>query len=308
MLRTHCLRALLTLLLMCALPVPRAQALNPTFAHGVHYSFERFVVTRPVRDAFDQGRIELVSYVYRPLKSDRGETVVLSHGSTGGWTVSPSEPVVPSSPLVKYFVNRGFTVIAPMRRGRGESSGRYVEECEFQAGKCTLAENTALFDKALDQALLDSTAVIRQWVKRTAPRSPKRILFTGESRGGFLSLALAATFPQETMGVINFVGGWLSLSPKWSEEVNAQRMQLHARRLAQVADRVRVPTLWIYGERDSFYSDAVTREFFAAYTAAGGRGEYHLITDPDMKDGHSVAWWPEHWESKADDYLKALGR
>jgi hypothetical protein len=40
--------------------------------------------TRAVDDAQDKGTIRLVTYVYRPVKNDRHEVAVFSHGSTGG--------------------------------------------------------------------------------------------------------------------------------------------------------------------------------------------------------------------------------
>lgn len=64
----------------CAL----GQAINPEFVFGRDYTFERMVATRNVHDAEDKGTIRLVTYVYRPLKNDRHEVVLFSHGSTGG--------------------------------------------------------------------------------------------------------------------------------------------------------------------------------------------------------------------------------
>jgi hypothetical protein len=73
-----------------------AQALTPDFVHGVDYRFERREATRRVHDAQDRGRIQLVTFVYRPLKNDRKEVALFSHGSTGGEIRSPKEPWVDS--------------------------------------------------------------------------------------------------------------------------------------------------------------------------------------------------------------------
>jgi alpha-beta hydrolase superfamily lysophospholipase len=106
------------------------QALNPEFVHGRDYTFERMTANRKVNDTKDKGTIRLVTYVYRPLKNDRHEVVLFSHGSTAGLARSPKEALdAPPAPVIRFFVSRGYTLVAPMRRGRGESSGTYVEEC-----------------------------------------------------------------------------------------------------------------------------------------------------------------------------------
>lgn len=305
--------ALLRLLLACALlhgGFAHAQAVAPDFAHGVHYTFERMVATRTVQDEFDRGRIDIVSYVYRPLELDRREVVFFSHGSTGGWAISPKEPdgAAPPGAVIQFFTQRGYTVVAPMRRGVNESSGHYVEECEFQAGKCTLAENTALFARGLQEAVLDSEAVLKQVVYGRLVPQGSRVLFSGISRGGFLSLVLAADHQPLAQGVVNFVGGWISIAEQWPADINARRMRLHADLMAHVGSRLRVPTLWVYGHRDPYYSEATTRAFFAAYQHAGGLGEYFFVSDPRLTNGHGVARNLALWEAKVDAYLASVRR
>jgi len=106
---------------MLVATVAGSQTVAPEFAHGVHYTFERIEAERIVDDAFDQGRITLVTFVYRPVNVAQRGVIGCSHGSTGGWTGSPREPVRPPRALVQYFTSRGYTVVAPLRRG-GTSS------------------------------------------------------------------------------------------------------------------------------------------------------------------------------------------
>ena len=138
------------LVLACWVWEVAAQDMAPDFAHGVHYTFSRAYATCQVSDQHDRGAIHLVAYVYRPVKLDRHEVVLFSHGSTGGWAASPREPrgagAEPPESVVRLFTLRGYTVVASMCRGVNESGGHYAEECEYQAGKCTLEQNTSLFD------------------------------------------------------------------------------------------------------------------------------------------------------------------
>src|ERR671927_244023 len=130
------------------------QAINPEFVYGRDYTFERMVATRKVHDAEDKGMIRLVTYVYRPLKNDRHEVVLFSHGSTGGLATSPKEPGGSNAPprtVVQFFVSRGYTLVAPLRRGRGESTGKYVEECSVFTGQCTVDDQVTLGERGISE-------------------------------------------------------------------------------------------------------------------------------------------------------------
>ena len=75
--------------------------------------------------------------------------------------------------------------MAPSRRGVGESSGTYREECAVWAGKCTRAEYLELFESGLEEAVLDTSAVIDQNILGGLVPRDSRLLLAGQSRGGF---------------------------------------------------------------------------------------------------------------------------
>jgi pimeloyl-ACP methyl ester carboxylesterase len=294
----------LATLLAATAAVP--QAARPPFArfaHGVDYRFERATVTTG-----GASPSRLVAFVYVPLKNDRKEAVLFSHGSTGGGATAPEEPVVPPRPVIEFFVSRGYTLVAPARRGRGESGGRYGEECGTWSGACTIADETALFEPGLEEAVADSTAALDQLVLgRLVPRDSK-VVFAGVSRGGFLSLMMAARRPEVAKAVLSFVGGWFSVRDDYSAELNQQRLALQRDRLAAAAKAVRVPTLWVHAARDPFYSGAVTRQLFEAFTGAGGDGRYHHVETHTLTSGHAVATDATLWSQEAGDFLAALDR
>ena len=280
------------------------QAPQAEFAYGIDYAFERM---RVVRKTADEGAITLVAYVYRPLKQDRHRVVLFNHGSTGGWAISPKEPLyAPPRSIIKFFTRHGYTVVAPMRRGAGESSGTYREECAFQAHQCSLEDNRALTMGALQEASGDLDAVMEQLVlDRLVPRSSK-VLLSGVSRGGFLSVYYAGKRPAQVSGAINFVGGWLSVSEEWPPKENAERLELQERLLGRTGAKLAAPTLWVYGARDPFYSEATTRRWFKAFVDSGGKGEYFFIKEHNLEHGHQVANSLALWEAAADRYLKSL--
>jgi pimeloyl-ACP methyl ester carboxylesterase len=262
---------------------------------------------RKVRDAEDKDTIRLVTYVYRPLKNDRREVVLFSHGSTGGLARSPKEPLeAPPAAVIRFFVSRGYTLVAPSRRGRGESTGTYVEECSVYIGQCTVADQLALGERAIREALLDTDAVIEQLILgRLVPRESK-ILAGGISRGGFLSLILAGERPKLVKGVINFVGGWYGVTDRLTEAENKQRMDDQFARLSRAAKQTRAPSIWFYAARDPFYREGVPRELFRSWQDAGGQGEFVFINDHSLPSGHAVAPNAALWERQVDAFLKAV--
>ena len=102
-----------------------ADAAKPgSFRFGVDFTFERMYATRSVADQADIGEIRLVAFVYRPVRNDRHQVVLLSHGSLGGWNLQPKESIHPNPTVLQFFIERGYTVVAPFRRGVGDSGGR----------------------------------------------------------------------------------------------------------------------------------------------------------------------------------------
>ena len=115
----------------------------------------------------------------------------------------------------------------PIRRGLGPSTGAFVAECQFQSGECSLADNRTLAGPSLDDAVADNSAVLDQVVLgKIVPRDAK-VLFSGISRGGFLSLRMAYSRPESVSGVLNFVGGWISMPDVWPADELKERTELH---------------------------------------------------------------------------------
>jgi len=284
-----------------------ARAQGQDFVHERDYLFERMEATRPVNDEHDKGTLRLVTYVYRPVKNDRREVVVFSIGSTGGMIRSPKEPGEgPAPALIRFFVSRGYTLVVPQRRGRGESSGTYIEECAIFAGKCTSAEQLALGDRALREALLDTNAVIDQVVLGKIVPAQSKLLLAGQSRGGFLSLMLAGERPSLVKGVINFAGGWQSLQPSLSEAAFKERIDLHKPLLAKAAKRYTGPSIWIYAVRDPMNREGAPQMLVDLWREAGGQAEYVSITEHSLPNPHVAITDASLWGRQLAAFLERL--
>ena len=282
-----------------------AQAPSPQSpVNGVDYRFKRMVTKRFVDDGADQGWIKLVSYVYEPLPQRNGSVAIILHGSTAGMASSPNEPLNVSGFPIEFLLGRGITVVVPLRRGRAESTGSYVEECPFWPGRCSLADSRLMTDEALADALASTDAVFADVFEKLAPQGGKVVLW-GLSRGGFLALAFAATRPARVHGVVAVSAGWLSVADEWPTDENAARVELQRSILAAAGDRFAGPTLWVYAARDPFYPDSVTRQFFDGWKSAGGSGRYLFIADHAGASGHTPAL--ALWEADAIRFLEKFG-
>ena len=151
--------------------------------------------------------------------------------------------------------------------------------------------------RGADRALGDIDAAISVLRRRpdVAPSAP--ILVGGQSRGGVLSVAYAGLHPERVAGVINFVGGWLGEGCWTASAVNHalfERGALYGR-----------PTIWLYGQNDSFYSIAHSRDNFAAFEKAGGKGKF-LEFEAAVGKGPGLIGRPKLWSGPIDLYLNSL--
>ena len=63
------------------------------------------------------------------------------------------------------------------------------------------------------------------------------------------------------------------------------------------------PTIWLYGEKDPFYSLTHSRANFAAFEAAGGKGAFHEYMPPEGLNGHQIGSAPLLWSATLEAYL-----
>ena len=178
-----------------------------------------------------------------------------------------------------------FLVAFPQRRGRGKSDGLYEER------GC----NTDALGSA-DRALNDIGAAIAV-LRRRQDVAAGPVLIGGHSRGGVLSVAYAGMHPEQTLGVINFVGGWLGEECPAAEFVH-QTLFVRGARYGR-------PTIWLYGQADQFYSITHSKKNFAAFEKAGGHGKFFEFGMPN-DIGHNVVHYPELWAGPIGDYLNSL--
>jgi dienelactone hydrolase len=228
--------------------------------------------------------IMLEATLYRPAGSGPAPLAIFTHGSDVGrnqlrsWSFSTE---------AHWLRDKGFAVLALMRRGRGRSEGINGEENFGRDHEGGLVDVSA----GIAEAVEDLNSAIAYGGKLPNVR-PGPMLLAGQSRGGFLAIHYAGLKPDKVMAVVNFCGGWYPYGPVTTPYyANAGR---------GAADKV--AQLWLYADNDRLYDEALIREYYQAFTMAGGRSRLELLHGVPG-DGHLLRLYPDRWRSIADQFL-----
>lgn len=246
----------------------------------------------------DGRSVKLATRIYKPAGDGPFPTLIFHHGSTGtGRNTAIFEHFFDPAPLRQWFVERGWAVVLPSRRGRGGSEGYYDEGFHIprEAGySCEPSLSLPGAERALRDIDGATDAILAMpFVDRT------RLIVGGQSRGGILAVAWAGRHPDKVRAVINFVGGWMGGGCNTAATINGQLFMKGA--------AFRADTLWLYGDRDPYYPLSHSRGNFTIFQTAGGKGAFHEIAPPAGRDGHSIVFFPTLWTDLVSAYLRQQG-
>jgi pimeloyl-ACP methyl ester carboxylesterase len=229
----------------------------------------------------------------KPNSNGPFPTLVFNHGSTGrGQNRSLYSRTVAPAIVAKDFVERGWMVLFPQRRGRGKSGGRYGEGLDPDGSGYSCDPEIAI--AGFDRAVEDMDAVVGHLRDRSDVRRNKLVI-GGVSRGGILSIAYAGMRPNTFVGSINFNGGWLGRACPSHEFVNPTLFERGA--------AGNIPTLWLHGSYDQYYRIGHCRMNFERFRSAGGQGKF--VAAPM---GHGLLFKPALWKEHVDTYLNELAK
>ena len=243
------------------------------------------------------GAVSLEVLLFKPLVDARYPTIIFHHGSTGNGS-DPSRFGISftNKSIALYFVQRGWMVAFPQRRGRGQSDGLYDEGFTLDRSGYSCDEDLALSGAA---RALEDLDVMTDWLRNRIDVDTTRLLVGGTSRGGALAVAHTAQRPDVYLAAINFVGGWIAEGCGDYRAIN--------RSLFVNAASFPGPSLWIYGENDSFYSLPYSRSNFDAFSMAGGMGTLVELRRSPGLNGHFIINDLELWAPVLDEFLDRNG-
>lgn len=238
--------------------------------------------------------------VFRDDARARSPFLVLNHGRA----YKPEDFVklgrVRYTDNSRWFVEQGFAVFVLTRIGYGVSGGEDVE----YTGNCQSRNYPAGYEAAAAQSV-----VVIEHARSRPYVDPARGLAVGQSYGGATAIALAAKNLPGVLGAVNFAGGGGG-NPATSP-ARPCRPDLLADLFAGYGATAKAPTLWIYAENDKYFGAKLPREWFDAFKAKGGAGDFVLLPPLDPAfgdDGHATFTRnPPAWRPHFETYLRKLG-
>lgn len=235
--------------------------------------------------------MQLRATVFRPSDNaadapERRPLVVINHGTDEQTRLSVSMPVYYW--LSRWFVDRGYVVVIPQRRGHGATGGDLIES----VGTCETADHYASGQIAAN----DISASINYMTEQ--PFVVRHdVVVVGISTGGWASLALASRNLPQVGAIVNFAGGRGGHAYGRANAIcNADSLLKASHAFAETA---RVPSLWLYAENDSYFNAKLAQAMTREWTSGGGKAETHIL--PSYQDeGHRIADDRAGWDLWGD--------
>jgi dienelactone hydrolase len=238
--------------------------------------------------------VHLETAVYRPTGTGPFPLTILNHGAPRDPAQRRSSPRQRYFEQSRWFVDRGYVVVIPMRRGYAKSEGDYAES----SGACNAPD---YLNSGLTEAN-DIGAVLKYFSTQKFVDS-RHVLLVGQSAGGFGAVATASRNPPGVVGIINFAGGRGSQGP---DKVCTEDRLVDA--MGRFGKTARIPSIWLYAENDLYFRPELSRRMFTAYKSGGGVGEY-VSMPPYGSDGHTTFpnWdGSSHWIPAVAKFVNGL--
>jgi len=265
--------AIATATLWLWLPIGGAAA-----AHGAQQFLDPTLREAVDRIEVPEAGAKIVVTSYRPKGRGPFPWIVLSHGSSRSTEVNRKIGRNRNIPLVHQWVDRGYAVIVPVRRGYGDSGGDRLGD---DYGDCTRPD----FHRAGEGAAHDILAAV-EWAKSHPDLDASRWMLVGESAGGFASIYTASTQPRGLLAVLAFSPGRGGEAGRHPGKPCA--VPQLAKVISEIAPMIQVPVLWFYAGNDQYFGPEAQEAWFGAFHDAGGRGELYTIPAFPERQGHGV--------------------
>ena len=158
-------------------PIDTSCDSTSVFENGACREFTQRIDARATTPFIEDGQaIELEVVIFRPLEGERFPLLVVNHGSTGnGSDPSLFDDTFIHKPTTLHFVERGWMVAYPQRRGRGQSDGLYDEGFTTNRSGYSCEADVAL--AGADRALDDLDAVT-DWLRMRADVDTTRMVLS----------------------------------------------------------------------------------------------------------------------------------
>lgn len=233
--------------------------------------------------------------LYKPPGDGPFKLVVMNHGAPRDHVDRRNDGRRRYELVAEFFLQRGFAVAVPMRRGYASSQGEFVEgygsidDPDFlTAGKSTANDISAVVKYLREQPFVNKD----------------HIILMGQSAGGWgVAATLSRNLPGVTAG-ITVGAGRGSLDS--DNNVRPDKLIAAAGRFGE---KVTLPSLWLYSANDNFFPQRISREIFAAFAAGGSPARLGMVGNVG-KEGHDLLGAPlfvDEWRPPVEEFLRLIG-
>ena len=252
------------------------------------------VVSVPVTDAAGQVT-QLQTRVCRPAGDAPARLVVINHGSPPNAAARPRMQLGRCrEEAAQWFLQRGYVVAFPLRRGYGATGGAWAETY----GGCRQPD----YVRAGLETARDINAAVDTVTALPSVR-PDGVVVVGQSAGGWGTIAYDSLPHPRVAALIVMAGG------RGGHEDNIPNENCRPDLLVEAAGHfgatAATPMLWVYAANDSFFAPTIARGLYQSFTAAGGKADFEQ-PGPYDGDGHGLFFGPggsATWGPMVDAYL-----
>ncbi|WP_246177806.1 alpha/beta hydrolase family protein [Pandoraea horticolens] len=251
------------------------------------------------------GDIAMHTELYKPTGTGPFPVLIFEHGRASDALVRAklNQPIPKGH--VRYWLAKGFAIVAPVRVGYGQTGGpdRENSGASFDMhGRCTRRPDFEKLGKVTAQANLAAVS----WVRAQPWADKARIVLEGRSVGGFTTVATAATNPPGVIGYINFSGGAGGMPERApGHSCDPEQMQTV---YGEFGKTTKIPGLWLYARNDQYWGSDAPQQWFDAFAAAGSPAQFIHTEDLPGHDGHLLlSYGGKMWSRPVDAFVKQLG-
>lgn len=238
----------------------------------------------------DIGGIRYLLYarVCRPPGERPARVVVIAHGTPAARNRPRMRPVACDAEAARWFLLRGFVVLAGMRRGYGRSGGPYSEGAGGPFGMAGMICDNADYVAAGLEAARDLAAMVEYAATLPFAR-PGGMVVVGQSGGGWGAIAYDSIPHPRVTAFVNMAGGRGGhLYGVPNENCRPDALAEAAGRFARTST---TPMLWIYTRNDGYFAPPIAAAMHASYIRNGGKAQLYQLP-PFDGDGHRLFFGP----------------
>ena len=229
----------------------------------------------PVAEAGGAARL-ILARTCRPQGERVVRLVVINHGKSPlSSEVAAYAPPSCEAEQVRWFLERGFAVVLPVRRGFGGSGGVMAERYPTCAPSRDYAVGALESARDIRAAISYATAL--------PGVVGDQVVVVGQSAGGLGVIALSSLNDARVAALVNMAGGDGGHLNRVAHAVCEPQALVRA--VGRFGTSARTPMLWVYTANDSYFAPELAAAMHRAYVAGGGQAQ--LASLPAWgTDGH----------------------